>query len=69
MPKVLCAPASPYSAKVRIAAAYAGLPFEEVATDAGSQPASLTEINPLGKIPVWITDEGRSLFHNRVHTQ
>ena len=69
MPKVLCSPASPYSAKVRIAAAYAGLPFVEATTDSGSQPESLTALNPLGKIPVWITDEGRAIFDSRVITQ
>jgi glutathione S-transferase len=69
MPKVLCSPASPYSAKVRIAAAYAGLPFVEATTDTGSQPESLTALNPLGKIPVWITDEGRAIFDSRVITQ
>ena len=61
MPKILCSPASPYSAKVRIAAAYAGIPFEEVQTDSGSQPEALTSINPLGKIPVWIADDGRAM--------
>src|SRR5690606_24992666 len=69
MPKILCSPASPYSAKVRIAAAYAGIPFEEVQTDSGSQPEALTSINPLGKIPVWIADDGRAIFDSRVIMQ
>ena len=69
MPKLLYASASPYSAKVRMAAAYAGVAFEGVLVDANSQPAELIERNPLGKIPVLITDEGQSIYDSRVITQ
>ena len=69
MPKLLWSPASPYSAKVRIAAAYVGIAAQEITTDSGSQPPELIAANPLGKIPVWITDEGRAIFDSRVITQ
>lgn len=62
MPKLFCSPASPYSAKVRMAAAYAGIAVETVTVETGPQPALLTDVNPLGKIPVWVTDEGDGIY-------
>lgn len=69
MPKLLCAPASPYSAKVRMAAAYAGIPLEAVRVETGPQSAELTDPNPLGKIPCLITDEGEGVYDSRVIVQ
>ena len=69
MMKLLYAPASPYSAKVRMAAAYAGIAIEEVLTDTAAQSGSLTDANPLGKIPVLVTEEGRPVYDSRVITQ
>ncbi len=65
MPQLLYAPASPYSAKVRMAAAYAGIELAAETVDTGPQPDRLTSANPLGKIPVVITDEGESVFDSR----
>ncbi|MEI5677425.1 MULTISPECIES: glutathione S-transferase [unclassified Mesorhizobium] len=69
MPKILYAPASPYSAKVRMAAAYAGVAFEGVLTDTNAEPAELIAANPLGKIPVLVTDDGEAVFDSRAITQ
>ncbi|NGO52477.1 glutathione S-transferase family protein [Allomesorhizobium camelthorni] len=69
MPKILYSPTSPYSAKVRMAAAYAGVPLEAVVVDTNSQPAELTGPNPLGKIPTLVTDEGRGIYDSRTITQ
>lgn len=69
MPKILYSPTSPYSAKVRMAAAYAGIPLEAVVVDANSQPAELTGSNPLGKIPTLVTDEGQGIYDSRTITQ
>ena len=69
MPKLLYAPPSPYSAKVRMAAAYAGLAVEAVVTDTNAAPAELVESNPLGKIPVLITDDGEAVYDSRAITQ
>lgn len=69
MLKILCAPASPYSAKVRMSAAYAGIPFETVVVDTNVEPASLVAVNPLGKIPALITDDGEAIFDSRAITQ
>ena len=68
MPRVLYSSASPYSAKVRMAATYAGIAFDSVATDTNAS-TELVASNPLGKIPVWITDEGDAIYDSRVITQ
>ena len=69
MPKILISPTSPYSAKVRMAARYAGFAFESVAVDTTAEPAQLISSNPLGKIPVLITDDGEAVFDSRAITQ
>jgi glutathione S-transferase len=69
MPKVLYSPASPYSAKVRMAAAYAGIELDPVIVDTATQPAELTGANPLGKIPVLVGDEGETVYDSRAITQ
>ena len=69
MPKVLVSPASPYSCKVRMAAAYAEIPIEAVAVETSSQPPELMNANPLGKIPVLITDDGDTIFDSRAIMQ
>ena len=69
MPKLLYATASPYSAKVRMAAAYAGVPLDAVIVDTNLRPPELIKANPLGKIPTLITDEGEAVFDSRAITQ
>jgi glutathione S-transferase len=69
MPKILYAPASPYSAKVRMAAAYAGIPLDAKVVDTNSQPDELLAANPLGKIPVLVADDGEAVFDSRAITQ
>src|SRR5690349_15687248 len=69
MPKLLFATPSPYSAKVRMVAAYAGITLEEIPTNTGEEPELLLKNNPLGKIPVLLTDEGENLFDSRAITQ
>lgn len=69
MPKLLYSAASPYSAKVRMAATYAEIAFETVVTDTNAMPPLLIDNNPLGKIPVWIADDGEAIHDSRVITQ
>jgi glutathione S-transferase len=69
MPKLLYASASPYSAKVRMAAAYAGIAIDAVPVKTAERPAQLIDANPLGKIPTLLLDDGRSLFDSRAITQ
>lgn len=54
--KILYSPASPYSAKCRMAARHLGIEITEVKTDTNEASAELTDNNPLGKIPVLIRD-------------
>jgi glutathione S-transferase len=62
------APASPFGRKVRIAASLLGLEGDIVIERADPMaPAdSLRGQNPLGKIPVLITEDGTTLFDSRV---
>lgn len=69
MPKLLYASASPYSAKVRMAAAYSNYALEVVTVDSSAQPANLVAANPLGKIPTLVLDDGDSIYDSRVITQ
>ena len=67
--KILVSNASPYSAKVRMAAAYAGLPFDSVTADTNTPSAEFLKMNPLGKIPVLVTDEGTSVIDSAAIVQ
>ncbi|MBX3595997.1 MAG: glutathione S-transferase family protein [Rhizobiaceae bacterium] len=69
MPKLLYSPASPYSAKVRMSAALAGIALDEEIVDAVSNPASLINANPLGKIPTLVMEDGTGVYDSRVITQ
>lgn len=61
-------PPSPFGRKVKLAAAVLGLSdrIEVVPADTNDPKDSLRSQNPLGKIPVLITDEGEALFDSRV---
>jgi len=67
--KVLYSPASPYSAKVRMAAHYCGLDIESVKTDTNAEGHDLVDTNPLGKIPTLVTDEGTAVYDSRAIMQ
>ncbi|MBP0614402.1 glutathione S-transferase family protein [Jiella mangrovi] len=64
--RVFYSSASPFAAKVRMAASHCDLPFESVATDTMAEPAELLFANPLGKIPVVVLDDGMALYDSRV---
>lgn len=67
--RLLYAAASPYSAKVRMAAAHAGLAVEAVPVKTDDEPAVLLDANPLGKIPTLVLDDGGIVFDSRAITQ
>ena len=62
--KILYSPASPYSAKVRMAAVYSGLSVESEIVKTDEKPELLVGNNPLGKIPVLLADGG-AVFDSR----
>ncbi len=66
MSKLLVSLPSPYSSKVRMAAAYSGFEFETVLTDTSKPNAELAAKNPLGKIPVLLTDADGAVFDSVV---
>ena len=66
--KILFAPASPYSAKVRMAARYCGLEAQSVLVDTNADPDELVDANPLGKIPTLI-DDGVTVYDSRAIMQ
>ncbi|MDO1581722.1 glutathione S-transferase [Rhizobium oryzicola] len=63
--KLLYSPASPYSAKCRMAARHVGLDIEDIRTDTNAEPPELIDNNPLGKIPVLIR-EGETPIYDSV---
>ncbi len=69
MATVLYSPASPYSAKVRMAAAYCGIAIESKVVNTNQPPAELLAANPLGKIPALVLDDGQSVYDSRAITQ
>ena len=52
-----------------MAAKYAGISFESVLTDTTNPSDDFLAANPLGKIPVLITDDGESIYDSRAITQ
>lgn len=69
MPKILYAAASPYSAKVRMSATYAGIAYESVKTDTNAPSADFLKANPLGKIPVLLTDDSEPVYDSAAIVQ
>lgn len=66
--KLYCSPPSAFSRKVRLAAHALGIAgqIELVMLNPVAEVATLRRVNPLGKIPVLITDEGESLYDSPV---
>ena len=64
--KLIAAPASPYSRKVRVVLAEKKIEYEFV-VDSPADPANrISTYNPLGKIPVLVLDDDTTLFDSRV---
>lgn len=52
-----------------MAAAYAGVAVDAMTVDTNAEPVELTGANPLGKIPVLISDDGVAVYDSRAITQ
>jgi glutathione S-transferase len=63
--KILYSPASPYSAKVRMGVRFAGLDVAHETVSTEEKPDILVSNNPLGKIPVLLTDDGHAIYDSR----
>ncbi|MEK1941838.1 MAG: glutathione S-transferase N-terminal domain-containing protein [Pseudomonas sp.] len=68
--QLIHAPASPFARKVRVMAHETGLLSRMQLLDTAVLPTSLNAqvnaLNPLGKVPVLLTDNGEALFDSRV---
>ena len=68
--QLIYAAASPFARKVRVLAHETGLLARIELLDTAVLPTTLNErvnaLNPLGKIPVLLTDEGEALYDSRV---
>ena len=64
--KLLSAPASPYSRKVRIVLAEKRLECDIQRVDVQPSVNPVNEHNPLGKIPTLLLDDGTAIYDSRV---
>jgi glutathione S-transferase len=64
--KLLAAPASPYSRKVRIVLAEKRIDCDIERVDVQPVDNAVTAHNPLGKIPTLVLDDGTALYDSRV---
>lgn len=64
--KLIIAKPSPYARKARIALIEKAIAFEELMDNPWKTDTQTVDFNPLGKVPVLITDDGESYFDSRV---
>lgn len=64
--KLIGTPTSPYTRKVRVVLAEKRIDYEFVIDSPNDAETRVPTYNPLGKVPVLITDDGTTLFDSRV---
>jgi glutathione S-transferase len=64
--KLIASLTSPFARKVRIVAAEKHIDFDLVIDIPWEPTTHVPEYNPLGKVPVWVLDDGKTLFDSRV---
>jgi glutathione S-transferase len=64
--KLIATPTSPYARKVRIALAEKRIEYVLVEESPRAPGNTVSDFNPLGKIPVLVLDDGGSLYDSRV---
>ena len=64
--KLIASLTSPFARKVRIVAAEKHIEYELVVDVPWNEDTEVPAYNPLGKVPVWVLDDGKSLFDSRV---
>ena len=64
--KLIGAVTSPYVRKVRIVMAEKKLDYQFVTEDVWSADTTITQSNPLGKVPCLVMEGGEALFDSRV---
>ncbi len=66
MNKLIGSPTSPFVRKVRIVAAEKHIDYEFIVDVPWEATTQVPDYNPLGKVPVWVMDDGQTLFDSRV---
>jgi glutathione S-transferase len=66
MMKLIGTPTSPYTRKVRVVLAEKRIEYEFVVDPPGEATSKVPTYNPLGKVPVLVTEDGTNLFDSRV---
>lgn len=64
--KLIASLTSPFARKVRIVAAEKHIEYELVVDVPWEADTKVPEYNPLGKVPVWVFEDGKTLFDSRV---
>ena len=64
--KLIGSPTSPFTRKVRVVLAEKRIDYEFVLDPPNDPTTQVPTYNPLGKIPVLITDDGATIFDSRV---
>ena len=64
--KLIGSPASPYARKVRVVMAEKKLDYQYVIEDVWAAESTITESNPLGKVPCLVMEGGEAVFDSRV---
>jgi glutathione S-transferase len=64
--KLIASLTSPFARKVRIVAAEKHIEYELVVDVPWNEGTHVPEYNPLGKVPVWVLEDGKTLFDSRV---
>ena len=64
--KLIGSPASPYARKVRVVMAEKKLDYQYVIEDVWAAGSTITESNPLGKVPCLVMEGGEAVFDSRV---
>ena len=64
--KLIASPTSPYARKVRIALAEKKIEYTLVDESPWRADTTVSGLNPLGKVPVLVLDDGATLFDSRV---
>lgn len=64
--KLIASLTSPFARKVRIVAAEKHIDYDLVVDVPWEATTRVPEYNPLGKVPVWVMEDGKTLFDSRV---
>jgi glutathione S-transferase len=64
--KLIGTPSSPFTRKVRIVLTEKRIEYDFIVDAPGDADTRVPEYNPLGKVPVLITDDGTTIFDSRV---